>query len=485
MDMGNQTLNLKEKCPKRKYDPLDEAVEDDECQSCGGYDAECKMCGGGNKFKEWGDKLNTEINSEHNPKCPACSSDITTSDGIGNYKCQECRHKWNENDPEFTGYDDSQEHPDDYYFNESLDYDEHDWKTGHEKEECPCCHGEGCKFCDSNDNDSYVEDDPHVLADLSRAHGFDDLDEAKETNEKMNEEWQWTSPDEPRSTCRRFGHRFETGDGELLSFCGNCFKSKEEVDLEGKQQVDDPDVFTDLARTHGFEKPVTEGQMFDRVKEFVSDTIDNLAFGGKPSINVETNITHKLLTNLEFEQTAKEDEYEIWKRSYYNVIFGPVKKNKLGWLISRNGKPLDKGFGSKTLMISILMEPEFQGEIKRLVDKNNAEPVKENKTIIDDLIHEYLGEADVPASNSWGSPLTFVNADLPNSYRTSKEIARHKNTTGKLSPFSLLNKREEDKDSDGNDLNRITDLAGLGRPIQSANASGVSGQKGNEQPSNL
>jgi hypothetical protein len=83
--------------------------------------------------------------------------------------------------------------------------------------------------------------------------------------------------------------------------------------------------------------------------------------------------------------------------------------------------------------------------------------------------HDWLTEADVPSSAGWGSPLSFPTVSIGSKFRTNKEIDKHKNITGKLSPLSLLNCPEKDEDEMGKDLNRISDLAGIPRPINHKN----------------
>jgi len=173
----------------------------------------------------------------------------------------------------------------------------------------------------------------------------------------------------------------------------------------------------------------------------------------------------KMLTNLEFEQVVKQGDDEIWKRSYYQVIFG-VLDGKFGWVMSRNGKPIDKGLNTISFAVSVLMEPDFKGELEYLVKKNN------------------VTEADVPTSAGANSPLTYISNNIPNHFRSNKEIASHKNTTGKLSPFSLLNSPEQDKDADDKEITRIADLAKAPRKL-SPNSAGFSNKPGNKGPSNI
>jgi hypothetical protein len=109
---------------------------------------------------------------------------------------------------------------------------------------------------------------------------------------------------------------------------------------------------------------------------------------------------------------------------------------------------------------------------------------RENVSIIDELLSEYIAEADVPTSAGFLSPLSFVANKIPNHFHSSKEIAKHRSTTGKLSPFTLLNSPEKDQDSDGKDLDRIVDLARAPRQT-TVNSGGFSGEKGNEKPSTL
>ena len=55
-----------------------------------------------------------------------------------------------------------------------------------------------------------------------------------------------------------------------------------------------------------------------------------------------------------------------------------------------------------------------------------------------------LNEADVPSSAGVGSPLTYPYVKVPNHFHSKKEIRRLKNTSGKMSPLSLLNSKEKD-----------------------------------------
>jgi len=69
-----------------------------------------------------------------------------------------------------------------------------------------------------------------------------------------------------------------------------------------------------------------------------------------------------------------------------------------------------------------------------------------------------LTEADQPCSGGQESPLTFPQTAVPQHYHTSKEIKKMTDTSGKKSPFTNLNSKEDDKE-----LQRITQLA-QGRP---------------------
>jgi len=91
---------------------------------------------------------------------------------------------------------------------------------------------------------------------------------------------------------------------------------------------------------------------------------------------------------------------------------------------------------------------------------------EENDSEDDDYFDpELISEADVPTGGAWASPLTNPYTKIPNHFHSKKEIDKLKNTTGKMSPFSLLNKKEEDPDYDfENDLDSLIHLAGQKQP---------------------
>ena len=83
-------------------------------------------------------------------------------------------------------------------------------------------------------------------------------------------------------------------------------------------------------------------------------------------------------------------------------------------------------------------------------------PYIEGLSIIDQLMQESgLMEADVPASAGWNGPLTTVNTALGRKFHTPKEIKKHENTTGKLSPLTLLSTPEKDTDDNGKDVPQV------------------------------
>ena len=96
---------------------------------------------------------------------------------------------------------------------------------------------------------------------------------------------------------------------------------------------------------------------------------------------------------------------------------------------------------------------EEEDEFSRWVAAAHGEDGKEQLT--DD---EQITEADEPCSAGWGSPLSFPSVKVPQHFHTPKEIANMTNTSGEMSPLSLLNSREKEDEDDN--LNRIIHLSG-------------------------
>jgi ribosomal protein L37AE/L43A len=280
----------------------------------------------------------------------------------------------------------------------------------------------------------------------------------REDNDLRNE---WTA-------CEEYGHRFDI-DGEEFSSCVDCGQPRHEDRDEDPIVAHERSQIADIDLNDGYKTPYIEsensnkqtdiisesGMLKDKLKKFFTKSNTH-----NPAEEIQSMV--KMLTNLDFELVAKQENHEVWQRSYYMVIFGINDNNKLTWLMARNGKSQDRGEGSTSFAISILMEPEFRGELKRLVDKNNAEPANEtpvaesNKGIIDELMHESgLMEADIPVSAGWAGPLTWTNTSLGSKFHTSDEIKDHETTTGKLSPFSLLSSKEKDTDDAGNEVPKL------------------------------
>ena len=108
-----------------------------------------------------------------------------------------------------------------------------------------------------------------------------------------------------------------------------------------------------------------------------------------------------------------------------------------------------------------------------------------NPTLYQELYSlKKLDEADVPASNAYGSPLSFVQKDLGSKFHTNKEIEKHGTTNGKISPFTLLSSPEKDVDDDDKEIIRLADLAKAPRP-NPENSGGRSNRPGNEKASNI
>ena len=306
--------------------------------------------------------------------------------------------------------------------NSDDEFDEHDWRSGHEP-----------------------------------------VREAVETNESipdredndLRNEW---------SACEEYGHKYRKSEGgdPRLRICNDC------GDEYYSDYEDLPFQPEDFEHSRVREMEPTDIDPDQRNQSNITESKINEIFGfKKKSKNPKEELEKmtKMLTNLEFEQVVKQGDDEIWKRSYYQVIFG-VLDGKFGWVMSRNGKPIDKGLNTISFAVSVLMEPDFKGELEYLVKKNN------------------VTEADVPTSAGANSPLTYISNNIPNHFRSNKEIASHKNTTGKLSPFSLLNSPEQDKDADDKEITRIADLAKAPRKL-SPNSAGFSNKPGNKGPSNI
>jgi len=229
------------------------------------------------------------------------------------------------------------------------------------------------------------------------------------------------------------------------------FEDNEEQDTTDEYQWE-PMFDTDgkLSKAHtNFMKnrPVKESQLTEL-----------FGFKGKEAkANQDKLIMEKLLKDLDFERIVNNPDNQIWKKSYFSVIFGPAENKKLGWIITRNGQFKDKGFGSRSFFEAFFMgNPEFREELRRISAKNNEKELPESKGIIDDLLQESgLLEADVPSSTGWSGPLTWTNVHLGTKFRKPAEIEKHENTTGKLSPFSLLSTPERDVDDAGKEVPKL------------------------------
>ncbi len=78
---------------------------------------------------------------------------------------------------------------------------------------------------------------------------------------------------------------------------------------------------------------------------------------------------------------------------------------------------------------------------------------------------EKLTEADSPSSAGWGSPLSFPYVKVPQHFNTPEEIKKMSNTSGELSPLSLLSSQERDTNENGEELDQIVYLSG-GKPFK-------------------
>ena len=393
----------------------------------------------------------------------------------------------------------------------------------------------------------------------------DDLDESTENN---------------YTPCEEYGHRFDL-DGEDTSQCIDCgapnYDFEEKVDERIWEPVFDKDGNT--SETH---------KEFIKSENVQESTLNELF--GLISRNEKTHedilIMEKLMKELGFECIENRPDKQIWKKSYFSIMFGQAENKKLEWVITRNDKFKDRGFGSRSFFKAFFIyNPEFHEELHRIYGnineqvvestlnelfgfgKNDPEKVKElaqkefdsminlltflgfesihifkdlsslwenryynvfvsplwtkkgkfdlawvitrNKkkiatgsgivsfgkeilnheefrdhktkfmnimkgpsnskqlsaiesnngkttSLIDDLLNEYhtssLTEADVPSSSGWSGPLTWPHVYLGSKFRKPSEIKKYQNTTGKLSPFSLLSTAEKDTDEDGEEV---------------------------------
>ena len=247
--------------------------------------------------------------------CPACHSDIITSDGIGNYKCRDCHYKWNEDDTEH-GYDDSKDGPDDFYESNSqkeqgklaaqrdITYLRHKKKESENSRpyEYGAMHGtvpSGDAISAMGGQMTY-ESEMSILKKIIEDNSKDDKQAEKEEKLKKKEEKKEqpfkaedfehskvrddepiADPDQrrtqfismsgsneslenndnilnesdpiPWSSCEEYGHRFDI-DGEEYSTCVDCGIDK--YDYESN----DPSVLADLHQVHFDDEPITESE---------------------------------------------------------------------------------------------------------------------------------------------------------------------------------------------------------------------------------
>jgi len=105
----------------------------------------------------------------------------------------------------------------------------------------------------------------------------------------------------------------------------------------------------------------------------------------------------------------------------------------------------------------------LQNELKKLIHGRSGvpalmNPIKQKIQRVEQRL-SMITEADAPAGGGNESPLTFPQSAVPNHFHSKREIEKMKDTSGKQSPLSLLNSKEDDKE-----LQRITQLA-QGRPL--------------------
>jgi hypothetical protein len=321
------------------------------------------------------------------------------------------------------------------------------------EEECPKCLSKN--FTQDNDGN-------RICADCK---SYNDSRSAEERDPEMNEGVEDTPEQFTGEKCVSCG-----GEGcDICDYTGNRARNSQEEQGE-MAGAEDIALLNKQKEDANESRPFEYGGMNGSVP--TSDEISSMGgqmnlesalnelFGFKnraEKTDQDTRIMEKLLRELDFEQVVKHPDNQIWKKSYFSVIFGPAENKKLGWVITRNGQFKDKGFGSRSFFEAFFMDnPEFHGELHRISAKNNEKELPESKGIIDDLLQESgLLEADVPASSGWAGPLTWVNTKLGTKFRKPKEIEKHQNTTGKLSPFSLLSTKEQDVDDSGKEVPKL------------------------------
>ena len=371
------------------------------------------------------------------------------------------------------------------------EFDDQTLKTGHEPEKCLYCNGEGCEGCedgppfdnaaekravelgqedwnwnlydDQDTYDNFVTGDEEVLESEEYGHRLSESIPDREDNDLRN---QWTS-------CEEYGHKFDNG---VCVDCGEKDYGYEEntdpIVRHEREQLDGIDL-NDEYKTPYYESKLNEIFGFSK--------LDNQA-----KANVELQSLRKILKFLGFEPSKIiRDDLFVYSNRYFNVVLQivmPPNKFKIEWGIIRNNKMAAQGEGYLKFVKAMFNIDEFRDHLVTLRKTGGKipDPIAENTNIVDDLIANYkklvVMEADPPATMGWAGPLTWPHVYLGSKFHTRKEIAKHKNTTGKLSPFSLLNSKEKEVDEKGEKVPSMTTPRGIGPnyPTPSNQAPGLS-----------
>ena len=167
-------------------------------------------------------------------------------------------------------------------------------------------------------------------------------------------------------------------------------------------------------------------------------------------------------TEIENELTPEEKRaLELGQEDYDWTPLNDDHQDEINWVTGDESEHVSEAKKSKKEKIQ-RSSSKFDRNDKQLshaerLGLTSPNPMKESKGIIDDLLRDSgLLEADVPTSSSWNGPLTWVNTSLGSKFRKPAEIKKHQNTTGKLSPFSLLSTPERDVDDAGKEVPRAT-----------------------------
>ena len=479
-----------------------------------------------NRENNWAESKSFRDNSE----CPACSSNIITSDGIGNYNCKNCRYKWNENDTEY-GHDDSQECLDDYYFNES--------KTA--KPSCPKCGSKKyslmptdfetakCKDCGKNWNHGIVKGINDPCEDVNETKeqvrqgklaGQRDKQVLKQ-QEKQDENVQpyelggmngsIPSPDAPSgeggmsylesmklfksivetnesnwSPCREYGHIWKDDNGKVSIKCKDCGAKRPKEDVPFEAQ--------DFERSTIRSNDTTNTDPDNRTKQYTSmsgSSTEGKKNTGKalnestPSNSIVDDLLNEYQSEYQLNElfgfgkkkdSAEEAQKQLTSMRYFLEFLGFEKVDDTHWV-----NRYFKVYASITNMYN--GSPQMHWEISRngrvaghgigVVDFGKEifkhEEFRDYRKDFLKMFDKLVTEADVPSGAGFSSPLTTPQIDLGRKFHTSKEINKHRTTNGKLSPFSLISC--PDKDVDEND-EEIQTMTNLGRGVCNTDSTG-------------